>query len=211
MTSCENQSCSCLSFPNFCVLWKRQEQARERINKLCDHRRLDSTSGSRGHLRRSPVLISDHLYLSRQRFVECSHIISVMSLPCCFANIWNGFISIFVQGFFLTLFSLFLSMWPFILCLCLSDFILMHTHYYACTAICLFSALCKVSTWGSVNIEQMITEHGPWDHGLAFLKFQIHISALNIISFETIHSSECYFPFIDRILPLIARVNWLIF
>lgn len=59
MTSCENQSCSCLSFPAFCVLWKRKEQARERTNKFCDHRRLDSTSGSRGHLGRSPVLNSD--------------------------------------------------------------------------------------------------------------------------------------------------------
>lgn len=48
-------------FPCLSLLsvWKRQEQARERINKLCDHRSLDSTTASRSHLRRSPVVIPD--------------------------------------------------------------------------------------------------------------------------------------------------------
>lgn len=66
VTSCENQSCSCLSFPTLCVLWKRQEQARERRNKLREHRSLDSASGSRGHLWISPVLISDRSSIPSQ-------------------------------------------------------------------------------------------------------------------------------------------------
>lgn len=82
MTSYENQSWSCLSFPTFCVLWGRQEQATERRNKLCDHRSLDSRSGSKGHLKEviCPNLRQIIYNLCPDRdFLECSHKTLIMS------------------------------------------------------------------------------------------------------------------------------------